>query len=82
MATTEPIPSFYDLVDELREALYDADAMSPSELHSFRALMAHRAEILDGRFPREAYEHLDMLGHIGIEANGMGGDCHARLSAS
>lgn len=80
MATTET-PSFYDLVDELRELLFDADAERPGEIHSFMQTMRHRSTSLDQTFYLDAFEHLNMLGHIGVEANGMGFDANARLSA-
>ena len=40
------IPSFDELVDLLRERLGYADAINSSELHSFRELMADRADVI------------------------------------
>ena len=77
----DEIPTFDELVDILRERLFDADALKPSDAHSFKEPMADYADVVGDNFYFDAFAELDSLGHIGVEANGMGNDAHARLSA-
>jgi len=81
MAAAQAILSFDEFVELLRERLFDADALFPSNAHSFRGLMSDYADVTPQAWYQQAFEELHALGHIGIEANGMGLDCHARLSA-
>ena len=81
MATPEPIPTDDELIDILRERLYDADALKPGVAHSFMELMADYAHVLGDNWYLNAFDELDAQGHIGVEANGMGFDANARLSA-
>ena len=79
------IPSFDELVDELRVRLDRADGLNRSEAHSFKTLMADYAEanVLAERFYHDAYDELDALGQLDRAASGktFGSDAHARLSA-
>lgn len=81
MSAAKAILSFDEFVELLRERLFDADALFPSQAHSFMALMSDYADVIPDVWYQQAFEELDAQGHIGIEANGMGFDCHARLSA-
>jgi hypothetical protein len=58
------IPSFDELVDLLRERLGYADAINSSELHSFRELMADRADVISDNWYWEAFEELEAQGHL------------------
>lgn len=49
-------PSFDELIDLLRLRLRDADAVNPSQLHSFKELMKDHADVIA---PRRA--SLDVL---------------------
>jgi hypothetical protein len=76
------IPTFDELVDLLRVRLRDADAINPSELHSFKELMSDHADVIGDNWYWEAFEEIAAQGHLdpaSIKANG--GDAHGRLSA-
>jgi len=81
MATRDCDPLVRGVVDVVRERLFDADALFPGRAHSFMGLMADYVDVAPQTWYMEAFEELEALGHIGIEANGMGFDAHARLSA-
>jgi hypothetical protein len=81
MATDE-IPTFDELVDLLRERLGYADAISPSELHSFRELMKDHADAISDTWFWQAFDELEALGHLDpASARLNGGDAAGRLSA-
>jgi hypothetical protein len=75
------IPSFDELVDLLRERLGYADAISPSELHSFRELMKDRADVIADNWYWEAFDELEAQGHLDPSSSKVMGDAVARLSA-
>jgi hypothetical protein len=82
MTAEQAIPSFDELVDLLRERLRDADAIKSSELHSFKELMADNADVIADNWYWEAFEELQVQGHLhDASCLGNGGDAHARLSA-
>jgi hypothetical protein len=81
MAAAKAVLDFDEFVEVLRERLFDADALFPGRIHSFMELMPDYADVTPTIWYRQAYEELDAQGHIGIEANTMGFDCHACLSA-
>jgi hypothetical protein len=60
----EDIPDFDELVDLLRNRLRDADAITDSELHSFKVLMADHADVIPDQWYWEAYEELTAQGHL------------------
>ena len=61
LAAEEP-PSFDELVTLLRERLGYADAISPSELHSFKELMKDRADVIPDNWYQEAFDELEAQG--------------------
>ena len=76
------IPSFDELVDLLGERLGYADAINSSELHSFRELMADRADVISDNWYWEAFEELEAQGHLNPSSLKLnGGDAVARLSS-
>jgi hypothetical protein len=75
-------PSFDELLDLLRVRLGDADTIEPSELHSFKELMADQAHMIGEQWYWNAFDELEAQGHLdraSFKANH--GDAHARLSA-
>jgi hypothetical protein len=76
----EPL-AFDDLVDVLRERLYDADALEPSELHSFKTLLADGAHWIPPGWYHRLCEELKAQGHLSHAAIVPGFDAHARLNA-
>lgn len=75
-------PSFDELVDLLRVRLRDADALQPSELHSFKELMSDQAHMIGEQWYWEVFEELEAQGHLDrASSKTMGGGAHARLSA-
>jgi hypothetical protein len=79
---TAEIPSFDELLDLLRVRLRDADAVKPSELHSFRELMSDHADVIADQWYYEVFEELDAQGHLDRASSKlMGGDAIGRLSA-
>jgi hypothetical protein len=76
-------PSFEQLLDLLRERLRDADAINPSESHSFKELMKDNADVIADQWYWQAFDELDAQRHLDHGASGkeLGGDPHARLSA-
>jgi hypothetical protein len=80
--SAEETPSFDELVDLLRLRLRDADAIKPSELNSFKELMADQAHVIPDNWYWEAFEELEAQGHLNpASGKANGGDAHARLSA-
>jgi hypothetical protein len=76
------VPSFDELVDELRIRLDRADGLNQSELHNFKVLMADHADVIADRWYWDAFAELEAQGHLdpaSIRLNG--GDACARLSA-
>jgi hypothetical protein len=80
LAAEEP-PSFDELVTLLRERLGYADAISPSELHSFKELMKDRADVIPDNWYQEAFDELEAQGHLDPTSSKVFGDAAARLSA-
>jgi hypothetical protein len=75
-------PTFDEFVDLLRQRLGDADAVLPSELHSFKQLMEDHSPAVPEAWYRDAYDELDAQGHLaGNSSLGTGGDALAQLSA-
>jgi hypothetical protein len=78
------LPTFDELLDELRVRLGRADALRRSELHSFKELMRDYAEadlIAEGWY-WDAFGELEAQGHLDpASSKAMGGDANARLSA-
>jgi len=81
MAAVDP-PTFDELVDLLRDRLGIADAVSPSEFHSFKTLMGDYAEEIPDHWYHEAFDELEAQGHLDRASVKAGGfEAHARLSA-
>jgi hypothetical protein len=78
----DPLPTFDELVGELRVRLGRADALEPSRIHSFRVLMEDRShEIADGWY-WDAFEELEAQGHLDPSSHKANrGDACGRLSA-
>ena len=75
------IPSFDELVDELRIRLDRADGLN-DEFHSFKTLMADYAEVIADRWYWDAFEELEAQSHLHPDSHKVsGGDARARLSA-
>lgn len=56
--------------------------MLPSELHSFQQLMEDVSPVIPERWYREAYNELDVRGHLALNSSlADGGDAFAQLSA-
>jgi hypothetical protein len=74
---------FEEWVDVLRERIGAADATNDAEKHSFKRLMADYAEVTPELWYWDAFEELDMQGHLNPDVSSrlMGGDAVARLSA-
>ena len=68
-------------MDLLRERLGYADAISPSELHSFRELMKDRADVIPDNWYQEVFDELEAQGHLDPSSSKVMGDAVARLSA-
>jgi hypothetical protein len=78
----EDIPSFDELVDLLRERLGLRDALSTSELHSFKEVMKDKADVIADGWYWEAFDELEAQGHLDPASGRSGaGDAHGRLSA-
>jgi hypothetical protein len=76
------IPSFDELVDLLRVRLRDADALDASALHSFKELMSDHADVIAANWYSEAFEELELLGHLHPASHQeFGGGACGRLSA-
>ena len=75
------IPSFDELVDLLRVRLRDADAIAPSELHSFKTLMSDHAEVIPDQWYQQAFDELEAQGHLDRASSKVMGDAAGRLSA-
>lgn len=78
----EDVPSFDELVDLLRVRLRDADAINPSELHSFTELMSDHADVIAAQWYWHAFEELKAQGHLDDASALVMGDAHGRLSAN
>ena len=80
MAATE-IPTFDGFVELLRERMFDADALFPSRVHSFKddLLPDDVGGVPDGWW-FDGLEELQAQGHIGPDGSGFGSPA-ARLSA-
>jgi hypothetical protein len=75
-------PTFGDFVLLLRQRLGDADAVLPSELHSFKQLMEDMSPVIPEPWYRDAYNELDAQGHLDPNSSlGTDGDAFAQLSA-
>ena len=76
------IPTFDELVDLLRVRPDTADALKPSELHSFKELMKDYEHVIADGWYWEAFEELEALGHLDRNSARLsGGDADGRLSA-
>jgi hypothetical protein len=76
------LPSFDEFVDVLRERIGTADALNPSELHSFKELVSDYADSVSENWYWEAFEELEAQGHLdSASGKAMGNDAHGRLSA-
>ena len=75
--------TFEEFVDLLRERIFYADGLKPSELHSFKELMADYADVTPTVWYYDAFDELDAQGHLDrhVSAKGNAHDAHARLSA-
>ena len=82
--SAEP-PGFNELLDLLRIRLGAADDLDPSNGHSFKELLADRADagVLPPNFYQRAFEELEVMGHLDYRASRPGDDDDAfgRLSA-
>jgi hypothetical protein len=78
----EPL-NFFEFVDLLRERLGYADALKPSELHSFKELMSDYAAVIPEGWYYDAFDELDAQGHLDRHVSSKANllDAHARLSA-
>ena len=75
------IPDFNQFVDELRESMFDADALFPSRVHDFKKhLLPDYVDRVPETWWEEAREELEAQGHLGIDGSGFGAPA-ARLSA-
>jgi hypothetical protein len=73
---------FGELVDVLRERLFDAEAIRPGELHSFKTLLSDGAVWMPEGWYQQLYDELEALGHLDPPGAGGGfGDVEASLSA-
>jgi hypothetical protein len=74
-------PTFDEFVGLLRQRLGDADALLPSEAHSFKQLMEDVSPVIPQTWYREAFKKLDRQGHLDRNSSlREGGDAFARLS--
>jgi hypothetical protein len=62
-APSDPL-TFDELVDVLRVRLGDAGAINPSELHSFKTLMADNADVIPDHWYHEVFDELQAQGHL------------------
>ncbi len=71
-------PDFDEYVDVLRQRLFDYEA-----LPDFADLMSDYAGVVPTAWPVQAYEELQVLGHLNPQVSGltMGPRAHGRLSA-
>jgi hypothetical protein len=75
------VPTFDQFVDELRESMFDADALFPSRVHSFKEhLLTDYVEQVPETWWDDAREELKAQGHLGVDGSGFGSPA-ARLSA-
>jgi hypothetical protein len=76
------IPSFDELLDLLRVRLQLADHVNVGELHSFKVLMADKANVVSDGWYWDAFAELQAQGHLDTPSSlGNGGHAFARLSA-
>ena len=74
--------TFDDWVDLLRVRIGLADAVNPSEFHSFRTLMDDHKDQLPEEWYWEAFDDLDAQGHLQPgSSRSTGGDASGRLSS-
>jgi hypothetical protein len=84
MSTAAEPLTFDEFVDLLRIRLGAADALSISEAHGFKTLMADYAEVTPDNWWWDAFDELEAQGHLDPRASGKTfgvGNVHARLSA-
>jgi hypothetical protein len=75
------IPTFEDFVDLMRERMFDADALFPSRVHSFKDdLLPDLVGVVPDTWWEDAREELEAQGHLGVDGSGFGAPA-ARLSA-
>lgn len=75
------IPDFDDFVDELRDAMFNADALFPSRVHSFKDdLLPHYVGVVPDGWWFDTLDELKAQDHIGVDGSGFGSPA-ARLSA-
>jgi hypothetical protein len=75
-------PTYDEFVVLLRQRLGDADAVLPSELHSFKDMMDDLSPAIPETWYWEAYNELDAQGHLSRNSSlEIGGDAFGRLSA-
>jgi len=80
---SEPLPTFDEFVDVLRERLAAADALKPGELHDFHELMSDYSDKVSESWYEDAFDELEALGHLDSESGkAMGPTMGGRLSAS
>jgi hypothetical protein len=76
------IPSFDQLLDLLRLRLQLADDVNVGEFHSFKVLMADKANVVADGWYWDAFAELQAQGHLDTPSSlGNRGDAFARLSA-
>lgn len=79
---TPDVLSFDEFVDLLRQRLFDADAIKPGDLHSFKELTKDYANVIPDGWYWDAFAELDAQRHLHDQSRlGNGGDAFARLSA-
>jgi len=75
-------PSFDEFVDLMRQRIGAADAVLPSELHSFKQLTEDVSWAVPEVWYRYAYNELEAQGHLDRNSSlGVDGDAFAQLSA-
>jgi hypothetical protein len=75
-------PTYDEFVFLLRQRLGDADAVLPSELHSFKDLMDDLSPAIPETWYWDAYNELNAQGHLSRNSSlENGGDAFGQLSA-
>jgi hypothetical protein len=77
---TEPL-DFEEWVGLLRRRIGDADAIKPNEAHDFRELMSDYADVTPPQWYHEAFDELEVWGHLDPSSGKAMGTAHGRLSA-
>lgn len=80
MATTHVL-SFDEVVDLIRERMFDADAIDSSKLHDFKELVNDYAEVIPEGWYQDAFDELEAQGHLHDQSGGSFGGPFGRLSA-